>query len=117
MAQIQSNDHDKDIFSKINYVLFVFDLTNYATYEAVLQNINKIEHKLDGREGVRGYVIGNKLDLDKDRAVSEDILEQMRSYVNLSARDGYDPQSIMKIVYEQGQLIIPHKDFEHKQKA
>jgi Ras-related protein Rab-1A len=72
-GQERFNSITKNIYRGANGVLFVYDITNRQSFNSVKKWIKDTE-SFD--EEIKGIILGNKIDLEDDRKVDKDELEE-----------------------------------------
>jgi len=89
----------EQFYEGMSFVLLLFDLTNPISFANAPNWYNDIKSYFEGNQMVRGYLVGNKNDLIKERIISEIDANRLAialdlEYIEISALTGHNIEKI-----------------------
>jgi len=105
----------KKFYEGMSMILVLFDLTNPMSFANVPKWHQDIKNYFKNEQKIKGYLIGNKKDLVKERIVSENDAVRLAlaldlDYIEISALTGYN---IEKNFHEIASNLLKFKNIEY----
>lgn len=105
----------KKFYEGMSIILVLFDLTNPMSFANVPKWHQDIKNYFKNDQKIKGYLIGNKKDLMKERIVNEKDAVRLAialdlDYIEISALTGYN---IQKTFYEIARNLLKIKNIEN----
>ena len=102
-GQERFNSITKNIYRGANGVLFVYDITNRQSFNSVKKWIKETE-SFD--EDIKGIILGNKIDLEDERKVDKDELEEFgqerqMKVMEISAKSNINVNECFDLIIEE----------------
>ena len=103
VGQERFNSITKNIYRGANGVLFVYDITNRQSFNSVKKWIKETE-SFD--EDIKGIILGNKIDLEDERKVDKDELEEFgkerqMKVMEISAKSNINVNECFDLIIEE----------------
>ena len=81
----------KSYYKNVDGVWFVFAVNEKKTFDNIREWMTLFKENNNGKEGIPKYLIGNKDDLDKDKWIDQDLIDQFLNETIVNFWGVYSP--------------------------